>query len=258
MSRPAERIEELLAVDTPPLDRLMAAVCSVDPAAPTEDEIVARFDELALEVGDAASISAFLHTVFGPLGFRGNSRNYYGAGNSLIHVVLERRLGNPLSLSVVASELGRRVGIDLRPVGMPGHVLLASGSDRRWFDPFAGGAPLDRSDCEEIFRSLRPDASFHAGYLDDMTPRAAIARTLENLRVAHLRSGNRSALPAVLAVRAGLQGAPPEFRLELATVLASLGRFDAAAEQRDILADEVPTRADHHRVEAVRLRARRN
>ena len=37
----------------------------------------------------------------------------------------------------------RRHGIDLRPVGMPGHVLLASGPEpTEFYDPFAGGAVL--------------------------------------------------------------------------------------------------------------------
>lgn len=252
-----ERIAQLLESDTPQLDRLMAVVASVDASPPTEDEVVHRLDTLAGELGSPADTNELLSGVFGSLGFRGNTSSYYDARNSLLHRVLDRRVGIPLSLAVVATELGRRLGCDLQPIAMPGHVLLGEGNEQ-WFDPFAAGAPLTRIECETLYRSLRPDAPFHDGYLDPMPAATVVARTLENLRVAHLRTGNRSALAAVLHLRADLPGAPPEFRLELAAVLASLGRYDAAALERDQLAHLQPTRADHHRSEAERLRAHRN
>lgn len=258
MAGAVERITQLLQADTPPLDRLMAAVASVDAAPPTEQDVVNRLDDLAARLGRPETATDLLAEVFGSLGFRGNTSDYYDARNSLLHHVIDRRTGIPLSLAVVAAELGRRVGHSLQPVGMPGHVLLAVERNDQWFDPFAGGAPLTRSGCEAIFRALQPDAPFHDRYLDPMPAATVVARTVENLRVAHLRSGDRSALVPVLGLRADLPGAPPEFRLEYAAVLASLGRYDAAALERDQLASLQPTRAEHHRSEAARLRAHRN
>jgi regulator of sirC expression with transglutaminase-like and TPR domain len=257
MAGPVERIVELLQADVPPLDRLMVAVASVDRPPPTEDEVVEHLDTLAAQLEPVGSLTDLLSGVFGSLGFRGNTSNYYDARNSLLHRVLDRRVGIPLSLAVVASELGRRLGFELRPIGMPGHVLLGSESGE-WFDPFAAGAPLTRSECETMYRTLRPDAPFHHRYLEAMPAGTVVARTVENLRVAHLRSGNRSALADVLRLRADLPGAPPEFRLESAAALASLGRYDAAAAERDLLATLQPARADRHRNEAKKLRAHRN
>lgn len=258
MAGPAERIRTLLRTPTPPLDRLMAAVASVDSAPPTEQELVDRLDDLAGLLGAPATSDDLLAGVFGTLGFRGNTSNYYDARNSLLHRVIERRMGIPLSLAVVAAELGRRLGHDVRPIGMPGHVLLGFEGGDRWFDPFAGGAPLTREDCEAMFDESQPGATFQTRYLDPMSAATVVARTVENLRAAHLRSGNRSRLTNVLGLRADLPGAPPEFRLEYAAALASLGRYDAAASERDLLAGLQPNRAEHHRNEAIKLRAHRN
>lgn len=258
MAEAAMRIAALLSEEKPRLDRLMAVVASVDRSPPTEQEVVDHLDDLAALLGAPNDTEELLAGVFGSLGFRGDTRNYYDQRNSLVHRVLERRVGIPLSLAVVATELGRRVGRVLRPIGMPGHVLLGTDDGERWFDPFAGGTPLTRGDCEAMFHRLQPDASFNDRYLDAMPAPTVVARTVENLRVAHLRSGNRAQLAAVLALRAGLPGAPPEFRLEYAAVLASLGRYDAAAAERDLLASLQPARADHHRNESKKLRAHRN
>lgn len=258
MAGAAERIRALLRTGNPPLDRLMAVVASVDPAPPTEQEIVDRLDELAALLGAPATTDDLLAGVFGTLGFRGNTTNYYDPRNSLLHRVIERRVGIPLSLAVVAAELGRRLGHDVRPIGMPGHVLLGFEDGDRWFDPFAGGALLTRDECEAMFGASQPGAAFQDRYLDPMPAATVVARTVENLRAAHLRSGNRARLTAVLGLRADLPGAPPEFRLEYAAALASLGRYDAAASERDLLARLQPTRADHHRYEASKLRAHRN
>ncbi len=199
MAGPSERIAKLLDADEPRLDRLMAVVASVDRSPPTETSIVEHLDRLADEMATTNDVGELLAEVFGTLGFRGNTEHYYDARNSLIHHVLGRRVGIPLTLAVMAVELARRCDQRLQAIGMPGHVLLGSGTvsgaeeDDRWFDPFAGGRPLTRSGCEEIFRAVNPQAPFHDRYLTAMPARMIVARTLENLRGACLQNGNRCA-----------------------------------------------------------------
>lgn len=251
----ADRLLELLAGPDPSLDRLLAVIGTVVPNAPTEQALVSELDRLADQVpGDAPE--AIITDVFGGLGFTGNAANYYDARNSLLHSVVERRLGIPLSLAIVVIEIGRRRGVEFQAVGMPGHVLLSCND--RWFDPFAAGAPLDRTGCEQIFRSLHADAPFLDEYLAPMDAATVAARTLANLRVASMGSGQLSQLAAVLELRAELPGAPVDFRIEYARVLSAIGRYDQAARQRDQLAQLTPTRSEHHLAEAIRLRANRN
>ena len=62
--------------------------------------------------------------VFDELGFRGDDRDYYDPRNSYLNDVLDRRLGNPISLAVVQIELAQRLGLPLQGVSFPGHFLV--------------------------------------------------------------------------------------------------------------------------------------
>ncbi len=254
----AERLTVLLREDVPRLDRLMAVVGSIADDSPDEDGVTAAFDALADACGDIGTPAALLSEVFGRLGFRGNAVDYYDVRNSLIHHVLRRRTGIPLSLAVVAVEVGRRLGVDMAAIGLPGHVLLGTADGGGFFDPFAGGRRLDRSDIEGLFASLHPAEGLRDEHLSPMSATAIVTRTLENLRGALLRSGDLAQLVSVLELRAVLPAAPIEFMLDYARVLANVGRFDMAADVRDALALLEPPRADHHTMAAQRLRAHRN
>ena len=62
--------------------------------------------------------------------------------NSYLDDVLDRRLGIPITLSVLMIEVGASAAASpLHGVGMPGHFLVGTGDE--WFDPFHGGARLD-------------------------------------------------------------------------------------------------------------------
>src|SRR4051794_12190459 len=56
-------------------------------------------------------------------GFTGNHSEYYDPRNSYLHDVIERRTGIPITLSVVMIELGRRIGVPVAGVGLPGHFV---------------------------------------------------------------------------------------------------------------------------------------
>ena len=88
---------------------------------------------------DAAGLARVL---FQERGFTGNTVDYGDPRNSLFDDVLDRRLGIPITLSVLMIEVGRRLDIPLHGVGMPGHFLVGAGDG--YFDAFAGGARLRR------------------------------------------------------------------------------------------------------------------
>jgi regulator of sirC expression with transglutaminase-like and TPR domain len=96
---------------------------------------LARLDELA--AGLPATADAVVTRLFGELGLRGNETDYYDARNSFLSDVLDRRLGIPITLSVVFLEVSRRVGLGAAGVGFPGHFLVRVGDEV--LDPFHGG-----------------------------------------------------------------------------------------------------------------------
>ena len=77
--------------------------------------------------------------MFKELGFSGNAGNYYDIKNSLLNEVLDRRLGIPITLSILYMEIGRRVGIQLTGVNMSG--TLSSLRRQRRFTGVRGSLP---------------------------------------------------------------------------------------------------------------------
>ena len=87
--------------------------------------------------------------------FAGNRAHYSDFRNSLLNVVLGRRLGIPITLAVVYIEVARRAGLEVQGIAFPGHFLMrvplgARDSDlpALVLDPFAGGAEMDEAACQ--------------------------------------------------------------------------------------------------------------
>jgi regulator of sirC expression with transglutaminase-like and TPR domain len=243
----------------PPLDETLAIIAAHGRPEVEVDAVLRRLDQMAelTSVRDAGSLCAEL---FGPGGLRGDTENYHDPRNSLIDQVLERRLGIPITLSVVGIEVGRRVGVGLVGVGMPGHFILRDGSDpTRFFDPFRGGAPLDRPACRALFERLHGRlARFDESFLDPTPAVSIVARVLANLHHAHVRLGDRPGLVRVTRLQSRLPTAGLDEQRALAELLAADGRFDEAADVHEQLSDTDRAASEEHAHRAIRLRARMN
>ena len=216
-------------------------------------------DDLAARC-PAPTLDALVRHLFVEEGFTGNRDAYYDARNSYLDLVLERRLGIPITLAVLAMAVGRRLGVPVAGVSMPGHFLLRDRVDRDVFvDPFRG-ALLDAAGCEAVFRALHgPGAAFHPAFLAPVGAWTVLRRVLANLVGIHRAEGDRVALARVLRLRAGVPGATPEERRELADALAAAGAFgDAAAELEALAAGEGSDQAEADLTAATRYRARLN
>jgi regulator of sirC expression with transglutaminase-like and TPR domain len=246
------------------LDELALLVAAhANPRLSMADER-ARLDALA----DAAPVrtpeGVVVH-LFADMGFRGNAVDYYDPANSYLDVVLRRRVGIPLTLALLAAEVGRRAGVDLRLVGMPGHVLVGAGDQPdTWWDPFDGGTALDRAGCSAIYRRLAgPDAQLDPSALLPIGPFAVAARMLANLQRVHHARRDRHSLAWVLRLRSSVPGVPMTERRLLASTLAADGRFAEAATELDALTTLAAEAGDDDLAEesaqgATRLRARLN
>ncbi len=220
-------------------------------------DVLARIDDLAAgsTVSDPESLAEYL---FRELGFAGNTVDYGDPRNSYLDDVLSRRLGIPISLSVLMIETGRRRGLALRGVNMPGHFLVRS-EPGEFLDPFHGGRHLDGAGCRELFHRVRgASAEFQPEYLEPAGNVAIVARMLANLQHSLLRRDPRSA-PWVLRLRLRMPGTSSAERIALATLLGTLGRFAEGASELDALAARLDG-ADAERAtqQAAALRARGN
>ena len=160
-----------------------------------EDEL-AKLDALGdaaatrLAVGDplALRVQALNRFLYTEQGFRGNREDYYDPRNSYLNEVLERRLGIPITLSLVYLEVARRAGIEAAGISFPGHFLLKCiGDGERVVDPFAG-VELSPAECQRRLSAVagRPVPLDPALHLRAASPREILVRVLTNLKQIHV------------------------------------------------------------------------
>lgn len=137
------------------LSRTVSPQLDVAECCATLDAIAARCRELISAPASAREQCRIINRVlFHEWGFRGNVEHYTDPENSFLDRVLERRKGIPISLSILYLLVAQRVGLELEPVGLPGHFIVGCFSDAQPFfvDPFDKGLLLDP---DEIFSLLR-------------------------------------------------------------------------------------------------------
>lgn len=263
--RPLAELEAQLragfaAPNGPSLAEVADVVAGLADAPPEPGRIQADLDRLA-EGAPAicADAETVLDYVFVDLGFKGNHREYFSPDNSYLHRVLETRLGIPITLAVVAIEVGRRLGIALTPVGFPGHFLLGDGArNDRWFDPFEAGRALDVAGCQDLLARAHPGARLEPSHTAVLGAGEVAHRMLNNLRHIHLTMGDLSRATAVAQLSVALPGSGVAHRIELIKLLNATGRFDAAAEQHEVLALLDTEHEAQHHAAATRLRSHLN
>ncbi|MGH9040916.1 MAG: SirB1 family protein [Acidimicrobiia bacterium] len=260
MNAATARFGELVALPEAEIPLGEAAVligAHADPGLDVARQL-ARLDDLAAGC-PAATLDGLCRHLFDDLGFVGNRGDYRDVRNSYLHEVLDRRTGIPISLSVVTLEVGRRLGVPLAGVGMPGHFIVRHLGDLPVFlDPFDGGARLTEVGCEAIYRGLGGTGEWSSAYLDPVGPRAILARMLINLQGLFLPGDLRSAT-WVLRLRQLIPGMTAGEQVTLARALGSLGQFDAAGAALEGAAGVAsPEEAERLRAQARALRARSN
>jgi regulator of sirC expression with transglutaminase-like and TPR domain len=158
----------------------------VDPSEDPEAarRTVAGLSERVRASPFGAGVDALRRVLFDEEGFRGDRESYDDPSNSSVAKVLARRRGMPITLSIVTVEVGRRAGIPVEGVGLPGHFVVGGPAlGGAYLDPFDGGIVGDPEQLAQRLSSifgapvalgdeaLRPDA-----------PREILARVLLNLR----------------------------------------------------------------------------
>lgn len=151
--------------------------------------VCAQLDAFAARVRKLLPKSATLRqqcrvlnrVLFDEYGLRGNTEHYADPRNSFIDQVLARRLGIPISLAIIYLLVAQRVGLELEPVGVPGHFLVGGYEPEGPFfiDAFNRGAELTP---EEVFARVR--ALDHTPQLADLAPtpvREVLCRACRNL-----------------------------------------------------------------------------
>ena len=137
----------------------------------------------------AAELANLSHFIFVDLEFCGNQEAYDDPRNSYLNDVIDRRLGIPISLSMIYLEVGRRLGLPLAGVNFPYHFLVRSTeSDSLFIDPFAGGVFVDYRQLGERLPVVDGrKIALENDYLAPAPPLQILARMLRNLKRIHVQ-----------------------------------------------------------------------
>ncbi len=166
--------------------------------------------------------------------FRGNEDDYYDPRNSFLNEVLDRRLGLPITLSILYIEVAGRLGLNIRGIGLPGHFLVKLVDAGTYLDPYTGKVDLSESDCKERVRAIHGDsASLDTSAFEPQSNRQILTRMLTNLRMVYRTTGDlpraRAALDRLVLLN---PGASALYR-DRGEVLAALGKYNLALKDVD-------------------------
>lgn len=138
------------------------------------------------------TLLALNRVLFDELGFAGNAADYYDPANSYVNQVMDRRRGNPISLSAVYLFVARRLGLPVVGIGMPGHFLCRYQTSREeyYIDPFHGGKLLSRVECKRRIANLSVD--YDDSHLSPVSSRRMLQRMIANLHLIHKERKQRA------------------------------------------------------------------
>jgi len=160
-------------------------------------------------------------------GFGGNTKDYYDPRNSCLNDVLERRVGIPITLSIVLMEVGRRIGLSLVGVGLPGHFVVRAdvGAEPVLLDPFDGGALVTPERAADLVaRALGRRVTLGPAHFAAADKHHILTRMLMNLRGIYCRRGDWDKALAVFDRLLVLDGEALAHHRDRGTVLVKLGR----------------------------------
>jgi regulator of sirC expression with transglutaminase-like and TPR domain len=208
-------------------------------------------DRLADETAPLIVLQEIGRVLFEEESFRGNTGAYYDPRNSFLNDVLDRRVGIPLTLSLVYLEVGWRLDLPLAGVNFPGHFLVRHAGEAMALlvDPFQGGLLRFEDQAQDLLDRvyggmvrLQPEFLRPAGKKD------MLVRLLSNLKGIYMntRDDDRAlaAVERILLVRPTLA---PEVR-DRGMLLARAGRVGEAIVELERYLDYAPAAPDTRRV----------
>jgi len=163
--RPEADFETLAKYADPPVEALALALAA-ELREPDWDATLERLDQLGRQLaaltseGGGPEMEAWAcgEVLGGRHGLSGDRDDYDNPDNSMLDLVLERRRGLPIALSVAYVAAARRAGIPLAGVGLPGHFVVAhfGASPPVVLDPFGGGTRVEVQAPPRLVRPWSP------------------------------------------------------------------------------------------------------
>jgi regulator of sirC expression with transglutaminase-like and TPR domain len=179
--------------------------------------------------------------------FSGNRRRYNDPRNSFLNDVLERKVGIPITLSILYLDISERFDIPAQGIGLPGHFIVGVTEEgETWYlDPFNGGGRLSINECARLVEvTTGYQGPFQYHWLTPSDPGAITARMLNNLRSAYAQEQQWDQALAVIELLRMVQPDVPEHLRDLGLIHYRKGSTIMAAHYLDSYLQQVPDARD--------------
>jgi regulator of sirC expression with transglutaminase-like and TPR domain len=122
--------------------------------------------------------------------FRPNRDDYYNPSNSFLNVVIRRKIGIPITLSILYMRVAESLDFKLVPVSFPSHFLIKyilEGESEIIIDPYNEGRIMDDYSLKQLLDQTAPRLS--VALTRDFVARASVTkvmiRMLNNLKTSY-------------------------------------------------------------------------
>lgn len=205
--------------------------------------------------GLEAQLMALRHTMNRVNGYAGDPLHYDDVQNADLIRVIDRRLGMPITIGIIALALGRRLGWPLHGLNFPSHFLLrldGARGQRVILDPFNLFAEVEAHQMRKLLKAkLGAAAELSAAYYEPATNREILLRLQNNIK--HRMIEAEEYTKALACVTLMKRFAPQEYRLlfDEGVLLARLDQPAAAVKALRAYIDQTPSGQD--RMQALSL-----
>ena len=206
------------------------------------------------ESTDADKLQVLNQYMFKDNGYHGNRTDYYHRVNSYLNRVIDDRQGLPITLSVLYMELGRRIGLYIDGVGLPGHFVVRHvprEGEPQLVDVFDGGTLMTRADAEKRVRD-QTGTELREAHLQAASKQSIIRRMLRNLMGVAYESDDQEAILRYLDAILALTPDGAQERHMRAFLRARTGRHASALTDLDWLIEKQPPAVNLEEVRRLR------
>jgi regulator of sirC expression with transglutaminase-like and TPR domain len=165
--------------------------------------------------------------------------------------VLDRRIGIPITLSLVLIETGRRLGLEMEGIGLPGHFITGAriAGEHVLLDPFNRGAVLTVETCGQVVnRALGRPVRLTPAHFAPVDNRQFLTRMLANLKGIYWRQEAWDKVVRVIDRLLALDPAAAGERRDRGTAWSNMGRLERGVADWERYLTEFPDTGDHEQV----------
>ncbi len=164
--------------------------------------------------------------------FQPNVNDYYNPNNNYLNVVLEKKTGIPITLSIIYIHLASFLNFELQPVNFPSHFLVKYTLDKESkeyiiIDPFNKGRIMDDYILQDLLNKVNPKLSISVSnsILEKANTSQILIRLLNNLKIGYIEVDDLQKIELINKMILSLDKFNPEAMRDKGIILYRYKKF---------------------------------